>query len=39
VQAGCLATVLILGSYMLVMFRRDMKSSRLIANQQHSAKA
>ncbi len=39
VQAGCLATVLILGSYMLVMFRRDLKSSRLIANQQHSAKA
>jgi protein SCO1/2 len=39
VQAGCLATVLILCSYMLVMFRRDMKSSRLIANQQHSAKA
>jgi protein SCO1/2 len=39
VQAGCLMTVLILGSYMLVMFRRDIKSSRLIANQQHSAKA
>lgn len=39
VQAGCLLTVLILGSYMLVMFRRDIKSSRAIANQQHSAKA
>ena len=39
VQAGCLLTVLILGSYMLVMFRRDIRSSRAIANQQHSAKA
>lgn len=39
VQAGCLLTVLILGSYMLVMFRRDIRSSRGIANQQHSAKA
>ena len=38
VQAGCLLTVLILGSYMLVMFRRDIRSSRAIANQQHSAK-
>ena len=40
VQAGCLLTVLILGSYMIVMFRRDIKSSRAaIANEQHSAKA
>jgi protein SCO1/2 len=39
VQAGCLLTVLILGSYMLVMFRRDVRSSRAIGNQQHSAKA
>jgi protein SCO1 len=39
VQAGCLLTVLILGSYMLVMFRRDIKSSRAIGQQQHSAKA
>ncbi len=39
VQAGCLLTVLILGSYMLVMFRRDIKSSRAIERQQHSAKA
>jgi protein SCO1/2 len=39
VQAGCLLTVLILGSYMIVMFRRDIKSSRAILNQQHSAKA
>jgi protein SCO1 len=39
VQAGCLLTVLILGSYMLVMFRRDIKNSRAIGNQQHSAKA
>jgi protein SCO1 len=39
VQAGCLLTVLILGSYMIVMFRRDIKSSRAIGNQQHSAKA
>ena len=38
VQAGCLLTVLILGSYMLVMFRRDIKNSRAIG-QQHSAKA
>jgi protein SCO1 len=38
VQAGCLLTVLILGSYMLVMFRRDIRSSRAIAHQQHSAK-
>lgn len=38
-QAGCLLTVLILGSYMLVMFRRDVRSSRAIGNQQHSAKA
>jgi protein SCO1/2 len=39
VQAFCLLTVLILGSYMIVMFRRDVKSSRAIGNQQHSAKA
>ena len=39
VQAGCLLTVLILGSYMIVMFRRDVKNGRAIANQQHSAKA
>jgi protein SCO1/2 len=39
VQAGCLLTVLILGSYMLVMFRRDIKSSRAIERQQHSVKA
>ena len=39
VQAACLLTVLILGSYMLIMFRRDIKSSRAIVNQQHSAKA
>jgi protein SCO1 len=39
VQAACLLTVLILGSYMIVMFRRDVKSSRAIINQQHSAKA
>lgn len=39
VQAACLLTVLILGSYMIVMFRRDVKSSRAIGNQQHSAKA
>ena len=39
VQAGCLLTVLILGSYMLVMFRRDVRSTRAIGNQQHSAKA
>ena len=39
VQAGCLLTVLILGSYMLVMFRRDIKTSRAIQQQQHSAKA
>ena len=38
VQAACLLTVLILGSYMLIMFRRDIKSSRIIGNQQHSAK-
>ena len=39
VQAGCLLTVLILGSYMLMEFRRDNKSSRAaIGNQQHSAK-
>ena len=38
VQAGCLLTVLILGSYMLVMFRRDIRSSRAIAHQQYSAK-
>jgi hypothetical protein len=29
---------LILGSYMLIMFRRDIKSGRAIRNQQHSAK-
>jgi protein SCO1/2 len=40
VQAGCLLTVLVLGGYMLVMFRRDIKSSRAIGNHnQHSAKA
>jgi protein SCO1/2 len=39
VQAGCLLTVLILGSYMFVMFRRDIRSSRILHNQQHSAKA
>lgn len=39
VQAACLLTVLILGSYMIVMFRRDVKSSRAILKQQHSAKA
>jgi protein SCO1/2 len=39
VQAGCLLTVLILGSYMLVMFRRDIKSGRAIEREQHSAKA
>jgi len=39
VQAACLLTVLILGSYMLVMFRRDIKGSRAIRSQQHSAKA
>jgi protein SCO1/2 len=39
VQAGCLLTVLILGSYMLVMFRRDVRSNGTIGNQQHSAKA
>jgi protein SCO1 len=39
VQAGCLLTVLILGSYMFVMFRRDIQSSRALHNQQHSAKA
>ena len=38
VQAGCLLTVLILGSYLLIMFRRDIKGSQPIANQQHSAK-
>jgi protein SCO1 len=38
VQAACLLTVLILGSYMLIMFRRDIKSGRAIRNQQHSAK-
>lgn len=38
VQAACLLTILILGSYLLIMFRRDIKSSRAIANQ-HSAKA
>ncbi len=38
VQAGCLLTVFILGSYMLVMFRRDIRSGRAIASQQHSAK-
>jgi hypothetical protein len=36
---GCLLTVLILGSYMFVMFRRDIQSSRALHNQQHSAKA
>jgi protein SCO1/2 len=39
VQAGCLLTVLILGSYMLVMFRRDIRSGRAIRSQQYSAKA
>lgn len=39
VQAGCLLTVLILGTYLLVMFRRDIKGSRPIGTQQHSAKA
>jgi protein SCO1 len=39
VQAGCLLTVLILGSYLLVMFRRDIRNSRAIGHQQHSAKA
>jgi protein SCO1/2 len=39
VQAGCLLTVLILGSYMLVMFRRDIRSSQEFRSQQHSAKA
>lgn len=29
VQAGCLLTVFILGSYMIVMFRRDLKRSKL----------
>jgi protein SCO1/2 len=38
VQAACLLTVLILGSYLLVAFRRDIRSSRAISNQQHSAK-
>jgi protein SCO1/2 len=38
VQAGCLLTVLILGSYLLIMFRRDIKGSQPIGNQQHSAK-
>jgi protein SCO1/2 len=38
VQAGCLLTVFILGSYMIVMFRRDIRSGRAIASQQHSAK-
>jgi protein SCO1/2 len=39
VQAGCLLTVLILGSYMIVMFRRDIRSGRAIRNQQYAAKA
>src|ERR1700761_5717978 len=39
VQAGCLLTVLILGSYLLMMFRRDIRNSQPIRNQQHSAKA
>jgi protein SCO1 len=38
VQAGCLLTVLILGTYMLMMFRRDIKASRAIGHEQHSAK-
>ena len=38
VQAACLLTVLILGSYLLVMFRRDIRNSRAVATQQHSAK-
>ena len=39
VQLACLLTVLILGGFMLVMFRRDIRSSRAIRSQQHSAKA
>jgi protein SCO1/2 len=39
VQAGCLLTVLILGSYMIVMFRRDIKNNRTLAAEHHSAKA
>ena len=39
VQAACLLTVLILGVYLIVAFRRDIKSSRAIHNQQHSARA
>ncbi|MBT9332175.1 SCO family protein [Paracidobacterium acidisoli] len=33
VQLGCLLTVLLLGSYMVVMFRRDLKQSRTITGK------
>jgi protein SCO1 len=33
VQAGCLLTLLILGSYMVVMFRRDIKSARSVTTK------
>ncbi len=36
VQAGCLLTVLVLGSYMIIMFRRDAKQSKLWKNEPHS---
>jgi protein SCO1 len=33
VQLGCLLTVLLLGSYMVVMFRRDLKQSRTMTEK------
>jgi protein SCO1/2 len=33
VQLGCLLTVLLLGSYMVVMFRRDLKQSRTMTKK------
>ncbi len=38
VQAGCLLTVLLLGGYMTIMFRRDIKSSRAVRNQRQPVK-
>lgn len=38
VQAGCLLTVLILSTYMAIMFRRDVKMARAIAHDRGSVK-
>jgi protein SCO1/2 len=39
VQAGCLLTVLILGGFLLVMFRRDLRNDRAILREQQAGNA